>query len=199
MGINLADRGYQEVNPAIPGDFVSLPPGGYVCHIVNAEILNSKAGNLMIVLFLDIAQGVYQGFFKIATDNVKKFDLNKKWHNTGIYRQLIFNSDRRVSPFFKGLLTCIENSNLSFHPNIINFEASDLRGLLCGFVFASEEYEKRDGSIAERVVIKFPKTVEDIRNGNFKIPATKKIEKTAAPADQSDFGGTPVNDDDVPF
>lgn len=199
MGINLADKGYLDVPASIPGEIVTLPPGGYVCNIVNADILSSKAGNLMIVLCLDIAEGDFLHFFKNATDSVRKFDLKKKWHNSGIYRQLIFTSDNRVSSFFKGLLTCIENSNPSFHVNINNFEASDLCGLLCGFVFAAEEYEKRDGSIAERVVIKFPKAIEDIRRGNFKIPDTKKIEKTAAPTDKYDFGGSPVNDDDVPF
>ena len=202
MGINLASKGYMDVTAATAsGDFSSPPPGGYVCSIVNAEFLNSKAGNLMLVLYLDIAEGDFCSFFKNATARARNFDSNKKWHNTGIYRQLIFNSNDRVSPFFKGLLTCIERSNPDFHTNINNFEACHLQGLLCGFIFASEEYLKRDGSIAEHVVIKFPKSVEDIHNGNFIIPDTKKLEKSAAtsPADNDIFGGVSVDADDVPF
>lgn len=201
MGINLADKGYFDVPAATPGDFFRLPPDGYVCRIINAELTNSKAGNLMLVLFIDIAEGDFQGYFKAATDNAKKFNPNKKWDNTGIYRQLLFdNSNQRISSFFKGLISCIEHSNETLKININDFEASILRGLLCGFIFASEEYQKRDGSIGERVVIKFPKTIEDIRNHNFKIPDTKKNDKTASQdVTNDDFQGTPVNDFDVPF
>lgn len=201
MGINLTDKGYNEVAPANPGEFVPLPAGGYICRIINAEITKSKAGNLMLVLFIDIAEGDFQGYFKTSTEKTRKFDKNKKWDNTGIYRQLIFdNSTQRVAGFFKGLITCIEKSNENLRINITNFEAANLRGLLCGFIFAKEEYEKRDGSIAERIAIKFPKLVEDIRNNNFKIPDTKPLKKSADTTHENDeFAGTPVNDFDVPF
>lgn len=201
MGINLADKGYFDVPAANPGEFSRLPAGGYVCRIINAELTKSKAGNLMLVLFLDIAEGEFQGYFKTATDNARKFDANKKWDNTGIYRQLLFdNSNQRISSFFKGLITCIEHSNKTLKININDFDASILRGQLCGFIFAAEEYQKRNGSIAERVVIKFPGSIEDIRNGNFKVPETKRLEKTAAPPTTKDeFDGSPVSDFEVPF
>lgn len=201
MSINLADHGYNDVPAFSPGEFTKLPAGGYVCRIINAELANSKAGNLMLVLFIDIAEGDFLGYFKAASDKARNFDINKKWDNSGVYRQLIFDSQGRVSPFFKGLISSIEQSNHNFRININDFDPASLRGLLCGFVFAAEEYPKRDDSIAERVVIKFPKFAEDIRNGNFKIPDTKKLEKTTSttPATNDIFGGEPVNAYDVPF
>lgn len=201
MGINLADKGYFDIPAANPGDFSRLPAGGYVCRIINAEFTNSKAGNLMLVLFIDIAEGNFQGYFKASSVNARKFDPNKKWDNTGIYRQLLFDhSNQRISPFFKGLISCIELSNETIKFNINNFEPDSLRGLLCGFIFANEQYQKRDGSIGERVVIKFPKSIEDIRNANFKVPDTKRLEKTATtPAPNDEFDGSPVNDFEVPF
>ena len=202
MGVNLIDKGYNDVPAATPGEFIKLPAGGYVCRIVLAELRKSKAGNLMLVLCLDIADGEFAGYFKNATDSARKFDKNKKWDNVGVYRQLLFdNSNQRISSFFKGLITCIENSNDTFKINLTNFEPISLQGKLCGFVFASEEYPKRDGSIGERTVIKFPKTIADIRSGNFKIPDTKKWDKPATEETSSkdEFGGTPVPDDDVPF
>lgn len=203
MGINLADRGYNEVTAATPGEFTQLPAGGYVCRIINAELATSKAGNLMLVLFLDIAEGDFQGYFKAATESAKKFNPDKKWDNTGIYRQLVFDKNGRVASFFKGLITCIEKSAEGLRININNFEAAGLRGLLCGFIFGVEEYERRDGSIAEKVQAKFPKPVPDIHNGNFKVPDVKRLEKQS-PATQvessDDFsGGNPLDPADIPF
>ena len=200
MGINLAERGYNDVQPAIPGEFIPLPAGGYVCRIINAEIVKSKAGNLMLVLFIDIAEGDFQGFFKSATDNARNFDPKKKWHNSGTYRQLIFDSADRVARFFKGLISSIEQSNSNFSININDFDPASLRGLLCGFVFAAEEYQRLDKSIGERLAIKFPKKIEDIRSGNFKLPDTKRLEKkSSTDIVDIDFGGEPINPDDTPF
>lgn len=200
MGVNLADKGYNDVPAANPGEFVKFPAGGYVCRIIFAEFTKSKAGNPMLVLCIDIAEGDFSGYFKANTDSARKFDKNKKWDNSGVYRQLIFdNSNQRISSFFKGLITCIENSNDNFKINVSNFEPSSLQGKLCGFVFAAEEYQKRDSSIAERTVIKFPKVVSDIRDGNFKIPDTKKFEKPPETTPKDEFDGTPFNDSELPF
>ena len=203
MGINLNDRGYNDVPASNPGEFVKLPAGGYVCRIINAELANSKAGNLMLVLSIDIAEGDFQNYFKNATDAARKFNPEKKWDNSGIYRQLVFDKSGRVASFFKGLITCIERSNPNRKINIADFEPLSLRGLFCGFIFAYEEYQRRDGSIAEAIHIKFPKPAQDIRDGNFKVPDTKKFERPAAaqlniPNDEFDVG-EPVPPDDIPF
>ena len=202
MGINLADHGYNDVQASNPGEFTKLPAGGYVCKIINAELANSKAGNLMLVLSIDIAEGDFQGFFKNATDVARKFNPDKKWDNSGIYRQLVFDKSGRVASFFKGLITCIGRSNPNLKINISDFEPPSLRGLFCGFIFAYEEYERRDGSIAESVHIKFPKPAQDIRDGNFRVPDTKKFERTdAAQVDipNDDFVGEPIDPNDIPF
>ena len=202
MGVNLMDKGYTNVPAATPGEFVKLPAGGYVCRIILAEFQKSKAGNLMLVLYIDIADGEFAGYFKASADSAHKFGKNKTWDNSGVYRQLLFdNSNQRISGFFKGLISCIENSNDTFKINLTNFEPGSLIGTFCGFVFAGEEYQKRDGSIGERTVIKFPKTIADIRSGNFRIPDTKKWNKPATEETVSKdaFGGTSVPDDDVPF
>lgn len=201
MGINLNDKGYNDVPAANPGEFVKLPAGGYICRIINAELIKSKAGNLMLVLAIDIADGQFAGHFKALTINAQKFDANKKWDNSGIYRQLLCdNSNQRISSFFKGLITCIEKSNDNFKVNINNFEPDSLRGKLCGFIFGEEEYEKRDKSVGIKTVIKFPKTLDDIKNGNFKFPELKKLSAPSVPKPDKEFpNSTPVDPDDIPF
>ena len=200
MGINLDAAGYNEVSAANPGEFLLLPAGGYVCRIFNSQFVKSKAGNDLLVLYLDIAEGEFAGHFKAAANRVKNFNSDLKWDNAAIYRQRIFDDTGRVARFFKGLLSCIAKSNKT-NFNLINFEADSLRGLLCGFIFAEEEYNKKDGSIATRTFAKFPKIVDDIRNGNFNIPELKKLSPSPkTTTTDNDFpNSTPIDPDDCPF
>lgn len=200
MGFNFIDKGYNDVPALLPGEFSKLPPGGYVCRICLADILNSKAGNPMLVLFVDIADGEFKNFFKDAASRVKSFDISKQWDNSAIYRQLLFDKDGTVSRFLKGLLSTFQQSNPNLQINLRDFDPNVLRGSLIGFVFAEEEYQKRDGSTSSRVFIKFPKSVDDIKTGNFTVPDTKKISAPVSkPASDSPFDGETIDNDDVPF
>jgi hypothetical protein len=60
-----------------------------------------------------------------------------------------------------------------------------------------EEYEKQDGNIGTRLIVKDIKTVKQIMDGDFKMPTTKKLERTAAPV--SDFAVLNDSDDSLPF
>lgn len=192
-------KGYEDVQAANPGEFPRLTAGGYVCKIIHAELTKSKAGNHMLVLFLDIAEGDFAGYFKKSAERLKAFRPDAKWDNAAIYRQLLFDKDGMTSSFFKGLLTCIVKSNPQFNFNPHALEEKSLRGLLIGCVFAEEEYSKRDGSVGSRVVVKFPKTVDDIRNGNFSVPAVKKLAAASGVQEKDVLDGEPVSDFDIPF
>ena len=201
MGLNLNAMGYNETRAAVPGEYETLAPGGYVCKVVNAELTASKAGNQMLVLYIDIAEGELAGYFTRSFNVVKKYNSKLKWTNLGTYRQLITVTGGKLSPFFKGLLTCIENSN-GCKFNTENFEATDLVGKLCGFIFGEEEYIKSDNSVGTHIAIKHQIGVDDVREGNFKIPELKKLPVKKPPADDLkniDFGGEPVDDKDLPF
>lgn len=193
-------KGYEDVQAVTPGEFPKLPAGGYVCQILHAELTKSKADNPMLVLFIDIAEGDFAGYFKDSSSRVKSFRSDSKWDNSAIYRQLIFDKGGNTSRFFKGLITCIEKSNPNFKINPRAFDEQRLRGLLIGCLFAEEEYERRDATIGTRLFIKFPKTVDDIHSGNFTVPELKKLPATApATPKQDDWSGTPVDNDDIPF
>lgn len=193
--------GYEETTAVLPGEFSKLPAGGYVCHIVNAEITNSKAGNPMLVLYIDIIEGEFARHFRDAFDRVRSSRPDIKWDNSGIYRQLIFDKSGKVSSFFKGLLTCIEKSNNRFYFNPRTFDEQILRGCIIGFIFAEEEYQKKDGSIGSRTFAKFPKPADDIRQGNFTVPELKKLDAPKAQPTKSDgvYIGEPLNIEDPPF
>lgn len=190
-------KGYDDVQAVAPGEFSKLPAGGYVCQVINAQITNSKAGNPMLVLFLDIAEGDFQHHFKNALARVKSSSPDIKWDKSGIYRQLIFDNGK-VSRFFKGLLNCFQksNPNFSFKPHA--FDENILRGSLIGFIFAEEEYLWND-EVKIRVFPKFPKSIDVIRAGVFKVPEIKRIENS--PTKQSRPANTfnDSNEPDLPF
>lgn len=199
MGINLNAHGYAETRAALPGEFVKLPPGGYICLVVNAEIAYSKAGNPMLTLYLDIAEGEFKGYFGEATKRTQASNPNKRWDTGGVYRQSIFTKDNKVSPFFKGLLNLLTQDNPGAKVNPDAFEPDCFDAATIGFVFAEEEYKFNDKT-GVRVVPKTPKTVEDIRSGNFKIPELKNKPAQETPkTDYDDLGGTPIPNDDSPF
>ena len=194
--------GYEDATAVLPGEFAKLPAGGYVCHVVNSQITHSKAGNPMLVLYIDIVEGEFTRHFRDAFDRVRSARPDIKWDNSGIYRQLIFDKAGKVSSFFKGLLTCFEKSNGNFHFNPRNFDEQILRGCLIGFVFAEEEYTKKDGSIGTRSFAKFPKVVDDIRSGNFSVPETKKLAETKSSTTTTSaptFADKSLELDDPPF
>ena len=199
MGINLVEKGYNKVNAANPGEFVKLPPGGYVCKVVWSFLANAKeSGAPMFVLYLDIAEGDFKGYFGDATKRKKNFNPDVKWVNEGTYRQRFYDGKGNVAPFFKGLLTLLERDNPNIKINPADFEPENFLTAQIGMVFVEEESEF-NGNVTVKVVPKIPKSVEDIRKGNFKVPELKRLPDSSKDTGKDDFGGTPVNPNDTPF
>ena len=198
MGINLNAHGYAEAKTAKPGEFIKLPPGGYVCTVVNAEITYSKNGNPMLVLYLDIIEGEFKSYFADATKRLKSLKPDKRWDGDGIYRQNFYNNDGKVSPFFKYLLTILMKDNPNAKVNAENFEPDCFFNATIGFVFA-EEVWNFEGRSGVRVRPKTPESVEDIRSGNFKVPELKQQNTQLATNGNATVGGSmPGNDDEDP-
>ena len=95
---------------------------------------------------------------------------------------------------FKHFTNCVEASNPGFK---WNWQEDKLIGCRFGATLQEEEYEKNDGSIGTRLVVKDIKTVKQIMDGDFKMPTTKKLERTVAPV--SDFAALNDSDDTLPF
>lgn len=202
MGINLNEKGYASVKAATAGEFNPLPPDGYICNIFLAEMAKSNSNHDTLYLYVDIADGQFAGYFKNATKRRRRFDPSVKWHKSGIYYQRIFEDSGNISPFFKGLMNCIELSNPTFKLNLNNFEPNSLTGLQCGFVFGEKEFPnpQKNGDIRTTVVPRIPKPIDDIRAGNFKVPNKETLAPTPPKSDiPGDLGGTPIDPNDTPF
>ncbi|MBR4383603.1 MAG: DUF669 domain-containing protein [Selenomonadaceae bacterium] len=205
MLINFDETDWKSTTAAdVSGNFTRLPAGGYICKIVTATIEKSKAGNMMLVLNLDIAEGKYANYFKNTQARFK----NSKWSGDAIVRQVLRGRDGGVEPRFKGLIVTIEKSNSDFAFNPRAFEPENLQGLLVGCIFGGKEFRHNDGAIGVKAVAKFVRTVDDIRSGNFKLPELQKLgdepatetgRQQAKTADSSATDGNTVDLEDPPF
>lgn len=102
----------------------------------------------------------------------------------------------------KGFITSIEESNQNF---TWNWDEQSLKGCYFGGIFREEEFET-NGEIKTSVKLWQVRSVKNIQEGNFEIPAKKelpddvkeKIEESKNEPFDDDFL-QPVTDDDLPF
>lgn len=166
----------------VSGEFERLTAGGYVCKIVASSIVKSKAGNLMLALNVDIAEGEFAGYF----GKTQAYFKNEKWPNDAIIRQVLYRNNGGISPRFKGLIMTIEKSNADFRFNPAAFDPESLRGKLIGCVFADHEYVKADKkTIGQKAAVFSICTVDDIHNDNFTVPVLQKLGNNTETADKS--------------
>ena len=179
--INLGSD-YDKIPTWQEGTFPKLPAGGYVCIVKKVSVEDNKNNKPMLVLEIDILEGEFKGFFKNSQYPPK------------IFRN-IFDKDNKISPFFKGLLANFGDSN-GFSVVGGMFDEKILLNKSIGVVFADEEYES-NGIVKVRASPSFTTTVEIIRNGEFKVPQLKKLQKSK-PVEIDDIDSA-IPDESVPF
>lgn len=178
-----------------------LPAGGYVCKIINVKEQTSKAGNDMLVLAFDIAEGEFTDYYKEAYDRNTSED--KKWR--GNFYIMIPPEDADANNWklrrLKTNISKFEDSNSGYH---FDWEHPErLTGLKIGMLFNEQEYVADNGSNRFTTKPKSLELVETIRSGDFEVPAIDYLDSSAnntAPADNS-FVDIPDNADgeQVPF
>ena len=178
------------------GEFKKMPAGGYVCRIqaVRTKGINSYGGaeidyvndKQYVKLIWDVDEGEFAGKF---SDEYWAGE-SKDWGHT-------FYLSWKNLGAFKSAIQALDESN----PGFDAFAAADAEnwglfiGKQLGLVIGEEEYEANDGSIKTRYTLPRIKSVQDIRDGKFRVPELKKLPSSTtqqAPAQASSF-------DDVPF
>jgi hypothetical protein len=182
---------------AFTGEYETLKAGGYVCKIVQAIDGKSSTGKPMMTILFDITEGDNKDFFKRRFDSAKKTNADAKWK--GVFRQL---TDGKSTPFFKGVITSIEESNPGYK---FNFDENTLKGKLFGGIFGREQYQKNNGEYAWDTKCQNIRSIATIKKGAFEIPADKYAVKPSAdsiyktPTSASDFTDSYEDDGDLPF
>ena len=183
---------------AATGEFVSaqLTPGGHGVLILKAEAVTlDRDGTKVpqIHVYFDIAEGSeYDNYFKQKYEASKKFRPDTaKWQ--GIFRQNVYAQDgESTNPYFKGLITSIENSNPMYK---WTWDEHTLKGKKLGMVFRERDFEvPSTGEIKTTVEAAWACDWDAYES----MPVPKKkelVKKTPAFPQQM----TETQDDDLPF
>ena len=170
------------------GGFRLLPPGGYICRIVEAKEQHSKSGRNMLVLGLDIAEGEYKDFYLKQFQRRHEENPDTKW--PCLYYQL---TDGDSVGRLKGLLMALEESNEGFSLASWDWDEKKLKKLLCCGVFREEEYLNQEGKV--RTSVKCISILPKAELPNVKTPEKKTLE----PQQQNNGGWGNIPDEDIPF
>ena len=193
---------YEQIKPY--GDYESLPKGGYILKILNAERCENKSKNgYHIKLSCDIAEGEYQGHYMnmyLANKKEDKKWLCNKWINEP--KDDGSEKDGWTKQKFKTFTNALEDSNPGYH---FDWDERKFKGKLIGGLFNEREYETDKGEIKRATNLAQLCSVEKIRSGNYKIPDDKLLggrpPQTSAPmTDADEFINIPDGiDDELPF
>ena len=194
---------YNNTNGKGYGESRGLEPGWYPCVILNAVEGESNWGTPQMTFSFDVIDGEYKRYFEIDYKNSTSDP--KKWRGT--LDQAI---DERGMPYFKGLITAIENSNPGYK---FDFDESTLNGKKVGIGFRKEWYEK-DGQdkyvvraftfcdIAKVISGELPVPKDKPKknatnNSGYSVPVPPAL--ASAPNPAPSFGTLSSDDDDLPF
>ena len=160
-------QNYDETQAAT-GEFESLEPGGYICVIKKAVVEKTQNGDKEVMrIAFDIAEGEKKDFYKRKFDERLQTDTQAKW--PGVFSQL---TEGESLKFFKGVITSIEASNPGFK---FDFDETKLAGKRFGAIFGREQYEGNDGNLKFSTKIRWIRSVDKIKSGDFKIPEDKLL------------------------
>lgn len=181
----------------------TLPEGGYVCKILNAEekaYKSSKGEFHKLEVSIDIIEGEHTGFF--AADYRSQQNEDKKWK--GVLRMSVptddgSDLDEKIKSAFKTNITAIEESNDGYH---WDWNEAGLKGLIIGCLFQLQEWEWEGRSGWKAQPYGFI-DAEKIRSGDFKVPKPRPLKgKTSTPPASNnslaDFEEV-IADSDLPF
>ena len=193
------------------GEYEKLPKGGYVMQIKAAEVggfekvdYKNKWGNRksdVIRIYADIYEGSYTKFFEQDYKNQQSED--RFWKGTfylNIPKDDGSEQDGWTKRKFKTFTEALEDSNEGYH---FDWDERRFKGLLIGGLFNEREYEGRNGDVRRATNWGGVCAVSKIREGNYKLPADKLLNKgytAAAPASSDGFMSIPDGDDEeLPF
>jgi hypothetical protein len=177
-----------ETVQASSGEFARPAAGGYICKIIDVEDVpmdaNTGKGDYLRIEY-DIADGEFKGYYK------EQFDRwGGNWNAS-----FIRSYKEKAIGMLKHFTNCVEQSNAGYE---WDWNEKGLIGKVVGLVLGEEDYKNSMGDIKTKLVVSQIKTVEEIKNGDFKVPAPKKLQPETTSSDFDAFEEIKT-DDTLPF
>ena len=172
-----------------------LPAGGYVCQILSAKVESNDWGDQLVIAH-DVCEGEFEGIFKRDYDNNDRED--KKWRGT--FRLKLPKDDGSEQDAWKkrsfnAFIWAIEQSNPGF---TWDWDEKKLKGKKVGLLYRNEEWamEGRSGWTTKAAG---SESVENIRNGKFKMLKDKPLPESRKVATAPQFVEVDDSDGELPF
>ncbi len=135
-----------------------IVPGGYVCRI---EDVQDNPDKEYLYIEFDVAEGEFKGYYSQLASSF------------GFWGGRFYRSYKeRALGMFKSFILSVEESNPGYK---FDDDESSLIGKMVGIVLQEEEYIGNDGNKKTRLIVNKTKTIDQIREGKFRIPETKKM------------------------
>ncbi len=158
----------------------NVPAGGYLIKITSVEDIEEKE---YLKFTYDIYFGEHKGFF-----------ANSKYPP-----QFIKSYKETALGFFKGFVTAVENTNTKTNYKFNQYKLQELVGKIVGAVIGLEEYQAKDGRVFERNTVTQFISGQKITDGEFTVPAVKKLQTIVPPVTTDFVDITDDDTDDLPF
>ena len=150
---------------ATTGEFNKPTSGGYCIEILAVKDvpMNAQTGKGdYLKIDYDICHGDFAGYY---TKQNERFGGD--W-----FANFIRSYKETAAGMFKHFINCVEESNTGYK---WAWDEKSLVHKFVGVVLGEEEYQKRDGTVGVKLVVKDIKTTKQILDGDFRVPTAKKI------------------------
>lgn len=176
-----------------------LPVGGYELTIVGAKVEQFTNCEILKIAFDIVNHEQFSGFYANRFKSAKAQNPDAKWG--GVFDVFIPKDDGSeldgyTKQAFKRFITSVEKSNEGY---VWNWDEKSLKGKAFGGIFGREEFITKEGDRKFAVKCRFPRSIDSIRNGDYKIPEDKLLKGlNTATATLDDYEEI-LDPDDMPF
>ena len=172
-----------------------LPVGGYVIRITDVEDVPYNPGTGRGD-YLRITYDIMEAYIDGKLTDEYSGHYSDDWGQKNQWAHQFTRSYKASAiGMFKAFSNRVEESNRGFKWNQCN--EKELVGKEVGVVMQKRLYTNDKGDDKEALEVRSVYASQDIRNGDFKVPAPRDERETVAPTQESD--AVPYDDSDVPF
>lgn len=170
----------------VQDDVRKAEAGGYIAKITRVEDREDKE---YLLIEWDFAEGELKGA------NQETADAFGFWPMA-----FVASYKEKALRFFKGFKTAVEQSNRNY---VFRNDPQSLVGKYIGVVLAEEEYLSKNNELKTRLYVAEKRSGKAIRDGDYKVPALKKLPAQQAQSYQAtaqqDFALLSDDDAELPF
>ena len=158
-----------------------IEPGGYELKIIGAKVEQFTNCEILKIAFDIVNNAKYAGFYSTRFKAAKAQNASAKW--SGVFDVFLpkddgTENDGYTKQAFKRFITSVEKSNDGY---TWNWDETSLKDKVFGGVFGREQFKTKEGDLKFAVKCRFPRSIDSIRSGDFKVPDDKLLKGEERP------------------